>query len=66
MLQTSQRVSDGWRTVIGSAALSVLNAFFDSDDKYSTNEACQAFAEDALEDLAFLYGDTGSAVCFKL
>lgn len=33
----------------------MVNAYFDADKKYATNEAQKAFAKDALEDLRFLY-----------
>ena len=35
----------------------MVNSFFDSDKQYATNEARKSFAEDALEDLRFLYAE---------
>lgn len=40
----------------------MVNAFFDADEKYSTNEARKLFAEEVLEDLSFLYAETDSEV----
>jgi hypothetical protein len=57
-------MTDSWRSRISSAALSAVNAFFESDEApfdFSTNESRQAFAEDTLDNLAFLYADTKSS-----
>jgi hypothetical protein len=58
-LQTTQRISDTWRSRLGSTAISVVNAYFDSKPKkYGTDESRQAFAKSALKNLAFLYAVT--------
>jgi hypothetical protein len=58
-----QRISDTWRSHIGSTAISVINAFFDSVDvaeEFTTNESRQEFAQNGLENFAFLYSDAAS------
>jgi len=60
MSRLIQRACDSWQSIIGSTALAVLNAFFDSLEEYKQNEQCQTFAEDALKNFAFLYHDTSS------
>jgi len=58
--QAQQRVSDSWRSTIGSAALAIVNAFFDANEEFETNEARQEFATDMIENLGFLYENTDS------
>jgi hypothetical protein len=59
--QLDQRFSDWWRTRLGSAALSVVNAFFDSDSSLrDSNEARQKWAIWALKDGRFLYSSAQS------
>jgi hypothetical protein len=59
-LQAQQRVSDAWRSVIGSTGLAMVNAFFESNDDLVTDEARQHAAQGGLENLKFLYSDTSS------
>jgi hypothetical protein len=57
-LKANQRLSDTWRTCIGSAAITILLAFFDSPDSgdtYDTDQKRQEFAEATLVDNQFLY-----------
>ncbi|MGH7238925.1 MAG: hypothetical protein ACREHG_02545 [Candidatus Saccharimonadales bacterium] len=53
-MKTNQRVYE-WRAAFGSAALSIVNAFFESNDEFNTNEARVEFAEYQLKNFAFLY-----------
>ena len=53
-----QRVSDAWRSPIGSTGLSVVNAFFESSQHLKTDEDRRAFARQGLENIKFLYSDT--------
>ena len=55
LIQIDQRVCE-WRGGFASAALSVVNAFFD-DNKYESDDSCQEFARSALESWEFLYRD---------
>ncbi|KAH9983691.1 hypothetical protein BJV74DRAFT_797286 [Russula compacta] len=53
-----QRISDTWQSHIGSTAITIINAFFTSDevaDIFTTDESQQDFAMNALEGLKFLY-----------
>jgi hypothetical protein len=59
-LQAQQRVSDTWRTVIGSTGLSVVNTFFESKEDLKTDEARKQVAQEGLEHLKFLYSNTNS------
>jgi len=61
-LQAQQRSSDSWRSAIGSSALSIVNALFDANDEFNTNEARQNFATDIIESLGFVYENTDSEV----
>lgn len=58
--QAQQRVSDTWRSVIGSTAIAIVNAFFESNKDLESDEDCKAFAADGLNDLKFLYANTES------
>jgi hypothetical protein len=63
-LQAMQRISDTWRSRIGSTAISVVNTFLDSSgvaEELATDESRQEFAKTALESFGFLYSDTESA-----
>jgi hypothetical protein len=54
--QTLQRLSDSWRCSIGSAALSILIAYFESDDNIrDSDEGRNAFAQYALDKLRFCF-----------
>jgi hypothetical protein len=56
LFQVIQRLSDRWRTTFGSCAIAILNAFFDSVDKYrDSDERRQQFASDMLENFRFIY-----------
>jgi hypothetical protein len=64
-LQTHQRICE-WRSAFGSAALAIVNAFFDNNDEFKTDQAHVDFAENQLRHFAFLYSSsTGddSSVC---
>jgi hypothetical protein len=51
-----QRLADSWRSSIGSAALSVIIAYFEAqDDLRESDEKRAAFAEIALDKLRFCY-----------
>jgi hypothetical protein len=43
-----------WRSGFASAALTIVQAFYDDND-FETDESHQAFARDALENYSFLY-----------
>jgi hypothetical protein len=50
-----------WRSHFGSVAVAMVNAFFDSDNVaaiFATDDARIEFANEMLEDFAFLYEDT--------
>ena len=55
-----QWIRDGWRSVIGSTALSIVNAFFkdNKDYDFSTDESWQEYAAWILRGCGFLYADT--------
>lgn len=59
--QVKQRLSDGWRSRIGSAAISVVNAFFESVKVATTDDSRQQFAKTMLKDSKFLYSNTESS-----
>ena len=55
-LQTLQRLADSWRSSIGSSALSILIAFFESqDDLRDSDEGRVKFADYALDKFRFCY-----------
>ena len=54
--QILQRLADSWRSSIGSTALSVLIAYFESrDDLQDSDESRAEFANYALDKLRFCY-----------
>jgi hypothetical protein len=59
-LQANQRVSDTWRSSIGSTGLLVVNMFIESQGDTLTDEDRQRLAAKALKDLKFLYSNTES------
>lgn len=64
IFQVKQRLSDSWRSKIGSAAISVVNAFFEYGEAaslFTTDDSRQQFAKTMLKDLKFLYSDTKSS-----
>ena len=52
-----QCVRDLWHNVLGSSAISILVAFFNSNETLDSDESCQEFAKLALENLRFLYSN---------
>ena len=55
-LQTMQRVSDSWRSTVGSMAIAVVLAFCNANsDLKNSDENRQEFATQYLEHLRFLY-----------
>lgn len=54
-IQIDQRVWE-WRGGFASAALSIVNAYFDDND-FDSDESRREFATSALESWAFLYRD---------
>lgn len=55
-LQATQHLRDGWRSVFGSSAIAIVNAFFDSHLDYrDSNKMCVKFAMDALDNYKFIY-----------
>ena len=58
--QAQQRVSDAWRSVIGSTGFTIVNAFFESNTQLKTDEERQLFAQQGLENNRFLYSNTKS------
>jgi hypothetical protein len=61
-----QRLADSWRSSIGSAALSILIAYFESqDDLRDSDESRAEFADHALDKLRFCYkkADGDEEVC---
>ncbi|KAF8508180.1 hypothetical protein JB92DRAFT_2954585 [Gautieria morchelliformis] len=62
ILQTIQRLTDSWRNVIGSTAIAILLAFFDSQEHLQdSDEECQEFCKYYLNRLRFLYEDSDHA-----
>jgi hypothetical protein len=57
--QAEQRVYE-WRASFGSAALSMINQFFDSHGLFKTNESRKLFADHELDNLRFLFSDSES------
>ena len=56
LLQASQRLSDSWRSVFGSCAIVILNAFFEDHDQYRDSDNMrQEFARHSLDLLRFSY-----------
>jgi hypothetical protein len=60
-LQTTQRISDTWRSPIGSSAIAVVNSFFNSVDLFKAEERRREFAKNALDTFQFIYRDTTSS-----
>ncbi|KAG2074319.1 hypothetical protein BDR04DRAFT_1115819 [Suillus decipiens] len=46
-----------WQASFGSTAITVLMAFFTSTSKYETQEACEEYTEDQLQECHFIYED---------
>jgi hypothetical protein len=57
--QAEQRVYE-WRASFGSAAVTMVNYFFESNDKFKTTELCQEFADYMLEHDRFIFSNTDS------
>ena len=56
MLQTLQRVSDSWRSTMGSTAIAVVIAFCNANPELKNSDKNrQEFAAEYLEHLRFLY-----------
>ena len=54
--QSLQRLADSWHCSIGSSALSILIAYFESQDNLQdSDEGCADFTEYALDKLRFCY-----------
>ena len=54
--QGSQRLCDGWHSTFSSAAIAIVNAFFDDHLDYSdSNDMRQEFATHMLNHLRFAY-----------
>jgi hypothetical protein len=59
--QTVQRVADSWHSAIGSAGITLLLSFCESeDDLKDSNEAHVKFAKKYLNGCCFMYWDTNS------
>jgi hypothetical protein len=58
LFQAQQRLSDSWRSVLGSTGVAVVNAFFEAKEDLTTDEERKNFAKDGLKDLKFLYSNT--------
>jgi hypothetical protein len=61
-LQAQQRVSDTWRSVIGSTAIAIVDGFFEANKNLESDEDRKAYAADELKDLKFLYANTDSRI----
>ncbi|KAH8980733.1 hypothetical protein EDB86DRAFT_3087613 [Lactarius hatsudake] len=58
--KTVQRLTDSWRSSIGSAGIAALMAFFDSHQDFrDSDEERMKFAKNHLNSLRFLYKDSG-------
>ncbi|KAF8492744.1 hypothetical protein F5888DRAFT_1726977 [Russula emetica] len=60
----NQSLSDSWHRRIGSSAISIVNAFLESEkgaSSFTTDDSRQEFAKTMLEDFRFLYSDTESS-----
>lgn len=59
MFQTVQRLSDSWRTPIGSAGIAVVMAFCDSEESLANSDENRVeFANYLLEKFRFMYEDS--------
>jgi len=58
--QIDQRVCE-WHGRFASAALSIINAYFDDND-YNTDDSRQDFAASSLESWEFLYRDVSTTM----
>jgi hypothetical protein len=56
VLQIHQRLLDTWRSPFATIAFTQLTLFFDSDPKYNSSEARQAFAKRKIKDNNFIFG----------
>lgn len=56
--QAQQRLSDTWRSVIGSTAIAVINTYMESDKSLQSDEDRREYAKEGLKDLKFLYDNT--------
>jgi hypothetical protein len=54
--QADQRLCE-WRSAFGSAAVTILLAFFEDSDDLTTDEERRQYAEDGLFRYAFMYND---------
>jgi hypothetical protein len=61
-LQAQQQSSDSWHSATGSSALSIVNALFDVNNEFNTNEAQQNFPTNIIESLGFVYKNIDSEV----
>ncbi|KAF7966671.1 hypothetical protein HWV62_37521 [Athelia sp. TMB] len=52
---THQRLTDAWRTILGSAAIAALTAFFDSNSKFNSDKRRQKFALHLYEKQRYLF-----------
>jgi len=59
-LQANQRVSDTWRSNIGSTGITVVNMSIESQGDTLTDEERRQLAAEALKNLKFLYSNTES------
>ena len=54
--QASQQLRDGWRSTFGSAAIAIVNAFFDDHVDYrDSDDMRQEFAPHMLDHSRFAY-----------
>ncbi|KAF7985441.1 hypothetical protein HWV62_5177 [Athelia sp. TMB] len=52
---THQRLADAWRTILGSAAIAALTAFFDSNSKFNSDKRRRKFALNLYEKQRYLF-----------
>ncbi|KAF7985404.1 hypothetical protein HWV62_5103 [Athelia sp. TMB] len=53
------RLADSWRTILGSAAVAILTAFFDSDIQFKSDKSRQKFASSLYLHHRYLYKHAG-------
>lgn len=66
-LQAMQHVSNTWHAAFGSTVIATINnAYKSSTSDFSIDENHKEFAQEQLDTLKFMYGETGEKVCTGL
>ena len=66
-LQAMQYVGNTWHAAFGSTVIEIINnAYKSSTSDFSIDENHKEFAQEQLDTLKFMYGETGEKVCTGL